>query len=78
MSREWGEVQKEREAVQNQAAELAKLRQQTQERAKSWLETTAAELSEPLKLTTEHDEQQSETQGEHEGEHHGEHHHEAA
>ena len=63
MSREWGEVQKEREAVQHQAAEVAKLREQAQERAKAWLDTTASELSEPLKLTTDHED---------------EHHHEAA
>lgn len=75
MSREWGEVQKEREAVQQQAAEVAKLREQTQERAKAWLETTASELNEPLKLTTD---TEDEHQEEHHHEHQGEHHHEAA
>lgn len=69
MSREWVEVQHEREAVQKQAADLAKLREQTQERAKAWLETAAAELSEPLKLTTDTDEEQA-PQESHEGEHH--------
>ena len=73
ISREWGDVQKEREAVQQQAGELAKLREQTQERAKAWLETTAAELAEPLKLTTEHEPSQAQ-----QPEHQGEHHHEAA
>lgn len=50
MSREWGEVQREREAVQKQAAEVAELRERTRQRAKSWLETTSDELSQPLKL----------------------------
>lgn len=76
MSREWVEVQKEREAVQKQAADLAELREQTQARTKSWLEATAAELSEPLKLTTESDQAQA-PQDSHEGEHQGEHHHAA-
>lgn len=62
ISREWGEVQKEREAVQKQAEAVAQMREQTQERAKAWLETTAAELSEPLKLTTQTPEDASEKQ----------------
>ncbi|MFK7788787.1 MAG: hypothetical protein AB8C95_04735 [Phycisphaeraceae bacterium] len=73
ISREWGEVQKEREAVQKRADEVTKMREQTQERAKAWLETTAIEISEPLKLATDRSE-------EHEGagEAEAERHHEAA
>lgn len=51
MSREWAEVQRERESVQKRAADLAKQRERLDERAKAWLDTTAAELSQPLKLT---------------------------
>ena len=72
MSREWGEVQCEREAVQKQAAEVAKLREEAQDRAKAWLDITANELSEPLKLTETQSPDES-----HES-HEGEHHHEAA
>jgi seryl-tRNA synthetase len=50
MSREWGEVQREREALQKQSVEVAKLREEVQDRAKAWLNTAAKELSEPLKL----------------------------
>ncbi|MEM9346657.1 MAG: hypothetical protein AAGB26_08565 [Planctomycetota bacterium] len=65
MSREWGEVQKEREAIQKQAAEVAKMREQTRDRAKAWLETTASDLSEPLKLITELTETQDEPKADH-------------
>jgi len=57
MSREWAEVQRERESVQKRAADLAKQRERLDERAKSWLDTTAAELSQPLKLTGTDDEE---------------------
>ncbi|MFN3165429.1 MAG: hypothetical protein ACE37H_00025 [Phycisphaeraceae bacterium] len=56
MSREWAEVQRERESLQKRAADLAKQRERLDERAKSWLDTTAAELSQPLKLTGTNDE----------------------
>lgn len=51
LSREWAEVQRERESLQQQAAELSERRQRIDERAKTWLTTTAAELSRPLRLT---------------------------
>ncbi len=51
MSREWSEVQRERESIQRQAAELAERRQRVDDRVKAWLASTAAELSQPLKLT---------------------------
>ena len=51
MSREWAEVQRERESIQKRAADLTKQRERIDERAKAWLDTTAAELSQPLKLT---------------------------
>lgn len=55
MSREWAEVQRERESIQRQATELAEQRQRVDERAKAWLEKTAEQLSQPLKLTETHD-----------------------
>jgi HSP90 family molecular chaperone len=51
MSREWADVQREREAIQRQANEIAEQRQRTEERAKAWLETTASDLSQPLKFS---------------------------
>lgn len=57
MSREWAEVQRERESVQKRAADLAKQRERLDERAKAWLDNTAAELSQPLKLAGLDDEQ---------------------
>lgn len=62
ISREWSEVQREREAVQKRSDEVAKMREQLQERSKTWLDTTAAEISEPLKLTTD---EPSDDQAEH-------------
>lgn len=50
LSREWAEVQREREMVQQQAAELAERRIRIDQRAKTWLDDTAKELSKPLKL----------------------------
>ena len=50
MSREWSEVHRERESIQQRANDLAKQRERVDERAKSWLETTSAELKQPLKL----------------------------
>lgn len=77
MSREWTLVQREREAIQRQANELAELRERVDERAKSWLDTTAAELSQPLKLAET--EAPEEGQGQQTGDesHDGEHHHAA-
>ncbi|MGB0766882.1 MAG: hypothetical protein ACPGYV_04155 [Phycisphaeraceae bacterium] len=63
MSREWGAVQHERESLQKQHAELAEQREQTQQRSKAWLDSTASELAKPLKLAT----QQA---PEHEADHH--------
>ena len=51
MSREWSEIQRERESIQRQNQELAAQRQGIEERSKAWLEATAEELSQPLKLT---------------------------
>lgn len=64
MSREWADVQREREAVQQRANDIAKLREQTQSRAKQWLDETAEALSQPLKLT-DHDDQVDEQDGDH-------------
>jgi septal ring factor EnvC (AmiA/AmiB activator) len=65
MSREWAEVQRERESVQKRAADLAKQRERLDERAKAWLDTTASELSQPLKLTGTDDENDDETTDRH-------------
>ena len=59
MSREWAEVQRERESIQKRAADLAKQRERIDERAKAWLDRTATELSQPLKLTEAGDDDKS-------------------
>lgn len=65
MSREWAEVQRGRESLQQQADALSAQRVRIDERAKQWLDTTASELSQPLKLAESTTGEEQDAQDEH-------------